>query len=478
MEESARNLEQQQLSQAANSGSRASRNLDEVREDYKEQTANEFADAMREMRQDARELDSNQNELNKAIEEDRQKTFRSLSDEGDLKEALDMAESQKGQLDELLQQMEQVSREAEDSEKLLSQELEDGVRRARQENMEESLDQLSLLMRNNLPNETGDIQRELTENISELRGTVEDAAEKIIGSDEDAMRFAADRLNELREEVEREMEQAMNERPGQQRGREGERDQEGDGQNPRGQGQRPQEGENQEGENREGSGAQQDAQQQENQQQQGRGQRQPGGEAQENQQRQGRGQAQEEQQDRPGQGQGRRPNDQDNPQTAQGQGGQPRDPNDLPDRRPDGNRDNGGSSGGSDRFRDLDNFDFDGPLTGLDYRDWEDRLREVEEVIEIPELRNQVSEVRQRARDIRRENKENGKPPKWDLVDMQILRPMTEINKRLEQELSLRQPKRELVPVDHDPVPEQYSELVRRYYERLGGRKEKNSTDN
>ena len=478
MEETARNLEQQelsqqQLSQAANSGSRASRNLDEVREDYKEQTANEFADAMREMRQDARELDSNQNELNKAIEEDRQKTFRSLSDEGDLKEALDMAESQKGQLDELLQQMEQVSREAEDSEKLLSEELEDGVRRARQENMEESLDQLSLLMRNNLSNETGDIQRELTENISELRGTVEDAAEKIIGSDEDAMRFAADRLNELREEVEREMEQAMNERPGQQRGREGERDQEGDRQNSRGQGQRPQEGEN-----REGSGAQQDAEQRENQQQQGRGQSQPGGEAQENQQRQGRGQAQEEQQDRPGQGQGRRPNDQDNPQTAQGRGGQPRDPNDLSDRRPDGNRDNGGSSGGSDRFRDLDNFDFDGPLTGLDYRDWEDRLREVEEVIEIPELRNQVSEVRQRARDIRRENKENGKPPKWDLVDMQIIRPMTEINKRLEQELSLRQPKRELVPVDHDPVPAQYSELVRRYYERLGGRKEKNSTDN
>jgi hypothetical protein len=47
MEQTARNLEQQQLSQAANSGSRASRNLDEVEEDYKEQTANEFADAMR-----------------------------------------------------------------------------------------------------------------------------------------------------------------------------------------------------------------------------------------------------------------------------------------------------------------------------------------------------------------------------------------------------------------------------------------------
>jgi hypothetical protein len=487
MEQTARDLEQQQLSQAANSGSRASRNLDEVREDYKEQTANKFADAMREMRQDARELDSNQNELNKSIEEDRQKTFRSLSDEGDVKEALDMAESQKGQLDELLQQMEQVSREAEDSEKLLSQELEDGVRRARQDNMEESLDQLSLLMRNNLPNETSDIQRGLTENISELRDTVENAAEKIIGSDEDAMRFAADRLDELREEVEREMELAQNEGQGQQPGRQ--REQQDDEQNPLGQGQRQQDRENQQQRGR-GQG-QPSEEQEENQQRQGggqageegqgepgQGQGQSSEEQEENQQGQGRGQAGEEGQGQPGQGQGRRPNNQDNPQTAQGRDGQPGGPNDQPNRRPDGNRGTGGGSGGSDLFQNLDNFDFDGPLTGLDYRDWEDRLREVEEVIEIPELRNQVSEVRQRARDIRRENKENGKPPKWDLVDMQILRPMTEINKRLEQELSLRQPKRELVPVDHDPVPEQYSELVRRYYERLGGRKEKNSTNN
>ena len=116
-------------------------------------------------------------------------------------------------------------------------------------------------------------------------------------------------------------------------------------------------------------------------------------------------------------------------------------------------------------------------MTGLDFREWEDRLREVEEVIEIPELRNELSEVRQSARDIRRENKENGKPPKWDLVDMQILRPLTEINKRLEEELTLRQPKREMVPVDHDPVPEEYSELVRRYYERLGGRNKKSGKE-
>ena len=432
MDETARNLEQQNLSQAANAGSRASRNLEEVEEDYKEQTANEFAEAMREMRRDARDLDSNQNELNQAIEQDRQNSFRSLSDEGNLKDALDMADQQKDQLDDLLQQMEQVSREAENSEKLLSQELYDGIRRAQQDNMEQSLDQLSLLMRNNLPDETSDIQRGLTENISELRDTVEQAAEKIIGNDEDAMRFAADQLDDLREQVEREMESALNmQREGQ--GRSREQQEEGEGQ-----GQQPREGEPREGEPREGESGRQA----------GEGSR--------------------------GQGRSR---EQQNPETAQGRGGQRQNSNERNQNRRGGNRDNAGGSSGSDLFRDLDNFDLDGPLTGLDFREWEDRLREVEEVIEIPELRNELSEVRQSARDIRRENKENGKPPKWDLVDMQILRPLTEINKRLEEELTLRQPKREMVPVDHDPVPEEYSELVRRYYERLGGRNKKSGKE-
>jgi hypothetical protein len=510
MEETARNLEQQNLSQAGNSGSRASRNLDEVEEDYKEQTANEFAEAMREMRQDARELDATQNELNKAIEEDRQNSFRSLSDEGNLKDALEMTDQQKEQLDDLLEQMEQVSREAEDSEKLLSQELYDGIRRAQQDNMEQSLDQLSLLMRNNLPNETGDIQRDLTENISELRDTVEEAAEKIIGNDEDAMRFAADQLDELREEVKSEMENALNQqRQGGQRGgrepQENESDPLGeagrenqDGQS--GQGDEPREGEPNQGR---GQGQPNEEESQNDPQRQG-GQGQPN-EQQEPRDGQGQGQAQDQEnnperqggqgqspregesqegqpneQRRPGQGQGQpseQSNEPQNPQTAQGQGGQQPNPNGRNNRPREGDDNLGGNTGGSDLFRNLDNFDLDGPLTGLDFREWEDRLREVEEVVEIPELRNELSEVRQRARDIRRENKENGKPPKWDLVDMQILRPLTEINKRLEEELTLRQPKRELVPVDHDPVPEEYSELVRRYYERLGGRKESNGNN-
>jgi hypothetical protein len=38
----------------------------------------------------------------------------------------------------------------------------------------------------------------------------------------------------------------------------------------------------------------------------------------------------------------------------------------------------------------------------------------------------------------------------------------------LQQELARREGSDSLVPLDHDPVPDRYSDLVRRYYENLG----------
>jgi hypothetical protein len=39
---------------------------------------------------------------------------------------------------------------------------------------------------------------------------------------------------------------------------------------------------------------------------------------------------------------------------------------------------------------------------------------------------------------------------------------------RIGEELAKRQSREALVPLDRDPVPGRYSELVRRYYEALG----------
>ena len=110
----------------------------------------------------------------------------------------------------------------------------------------------------------------------------------------------------------------------------------------------------------------------------------------------------------------------------------------------------------------------DGPLTGRDFTDWSDRLRDVEEMVNVPELRNRIAEVRERARSVRVDLKRHSKEPQWDLVQSEIAVPLVEIHKRVSEELARRESSDFLVPIDRDPVPVQYSELVRRYYEELG----------
>ncbi|MCA9083355.1 MAG: hypothetical protein KDA81_04835 [Planctomycetaceae bacterium] len=108
------------------------------------------------------------------------------------------------------------------------------------------------------------------------------------------------------------------------------------------------------------------------------------------------------------------------------------------------------------------------PLTGDDFREWSDRMREVEEILDDPDLRNRVAQVRDRARSIRAEFKRHGTEPQWDLVKSQLLDEMTDLQRRLVQELSRLNSDRSMVPIDREPVPEEFDELVRRYYELLG----------
>lgn len=109
-----------------------------------------------------------------------------------------------------------------------------------------------------------------------------------------------------------------------------------------------------------------------------------------------------------------------------------------------------------------------GPIGGQDYTEWSDRLRDVEEMIDNPELRNQVARVRDRAKTMRSDLKRHGKEPQWPMVKSQISAPLAEIRDRVAEELARREKPDSIVPIDRDPVPSKYSELVRRYYEKLG----------
>lgn len=109
-----------------------------------------------------------------------------------------------------------------------------------------------------------------------------------------------------------------------------------------------------------------------------------------------------------------------------------------------------------------------GPLTGDGFSNWADRLREVEELVDDPDLRAEVTRIRERARSLRAEFKRHSREPRWELVKQGVLDPLTEVAQRLDEEIARRQSTRPTVPIDRDPVPPRFTELVRRYYEQLG----------
>ncbi|MGH7972317.1 MAG: hypothetical protein ACREIC_26700, partial [Limisphaerales bacterium] len=109
-----------------------------------------------------------------------------------------------------------------------------------------------------------------------------------------------------------------------------------------------------------------------------------------------------------------------------------------------------------------------GPITGNNYLDWSERMRDVEQAVDSPDVRNQLATVRERVGVYRREYREQGKPPSQEDLQNKVLAPLALARDLVGQELSRAQNDRSLVPLDRDPVQEKYSDLVRKYYEELG----------
>jgi hypothetical protein len=204
-----------------------------------------------------------------------------------------------------------------------------------------------------------------------------------------------------------------------------------------------QQGQGQQGQGQQGQGQQ--GQGQQGQGQQGQGQQGQG------QQGQGQGQGQG------GQGSGR----QKGGLRGQGQqgGSQPSPGN------PQGGSEQAGMGGGPGGQG--------GPLTGADFNQFNERLRDVESIVSDPKLQADVGKVRERARSLRAEFKRHSQTPNWDLVKTSVHEPMIELQRQLSEEIARRETPDSLVPVDRDPIPSRYRELVKSYYERLGSGKDK-----
>lgn len=543
------------VSQALASGTRAQRQLQEMRDEMRKQNSSQFAEDLRDMRNEAREISRQQEEVTKKIEQlangGEKSQRKSLSDSDDRKEMLDKLEEQKERMNKLVDRATQVSEQAENTEPLLSRQLYDSIRKVTQDDAtaaKQARDELmnsgrmtrdlydrmqktterdgggkaldvtrDMLREGYLPQARQAGQRART-GIDELKRGVERAAESILGDDAEQLKLARSELDQLTDQLQREIAQAggqqqngqpqegqtPGQKPGQRDGRQA------GNQQPGGRGQQP----GQEGQEGQEGQAGQDGQQP-GQQKGGKNGKQPG--------KKGGGSPQVANNNQPGQSgqpgqEGQQGGEQSGQQAGGGGGGGGSDAaNQVAQegRRPgesdasfqerqrvataadserrrrlqqgdplgqarrgarDGARGFGVDdllNGGYETNRLGDGGRFGGvwnsaPLTGEDFARWNERLRDVEELVDTPELRNAIATARERARLLRRDFRQDMKKPDWTVVELQILKPLVEVRSRVAEELARRESKESLAPIDRDPVPNRFAESVRRYYEELG----------
>ncbi len=129
---------------------------------------------------------------------------------------------------------------------------------------------------------------------------------------------------------------------------------------------------------------------------------------------------------------------------------------------------NGGAVPEALFFEDTKEQEDPNVFTGTGYNQWSDRLRNVEELLNNPELRNEAAKIFDRARELRIGLKRSNEAPQAAHLNARITQPLIELRDRVVEELSKRDAGKNLAPVDHDPVPAEFRDLVKRYYQELG----------
>jgi hypothetical protein len=523
-------LEQGQVSEAAAAGARAGEDLDRLRDEFRQATAGQFNEAVDELRNEAQKLDENQQKLSERLANLNQSNQRSLRDTGDRQQIVENLGQQKQDLQKLLENMRRTIEEAETAEPLLSKQLYDTVRQARRQQPEQALDTSRQLLERAFIDEARAAEREAGQGISDLRKGVEQAAESVLGDETEGLRRAQAELDSLAEQLNREINRAQPDsqqsgqqastNPGENRGASGRQDngESQDAQTAPGDADQQDERSDQAGSQQKGSqqkGSQQKGNRGQPGQQKGNGSRrgaqqrgnQQSSDAEQSSQQSGDQQSDEQQVDtqqaggqqsggkqsnqqragggRGGRGQrpGGQEQDQQNQQAGDSEDNQSQDNESQAGSQQDGQQSGqqggeqrGGQQQGGGHGGDLRRF-LGGqtgpegnrdPLTGEGFRDWTDRLRDVEEMVGDPQLRAEAARIRDRATAIRAEFKRHSEAPNWDLVREFIGRPLVELRQSVSEELLRRESRDALVPIDREPVPPEYVEQVRRYYERLG----------
>jgi hypothetical protein len=445
--------------------------MEETRESLRQESAEGLQESVQDLLREAKALESQQLELERKLPGNANpkknddspssadplnpSSLRPDSEAGETTKPEDWKEQRQG-LEKLYQRIQETVLESESSEPLLADALYDSFKDAKGKGIEQRLDQIPQMLSRGLDTPARQAAQEATSGITELRERLEKSSESVLGSEQQSLRRAINELERARGDLEDEirertgdadaleMKTSDREGSGQDRMRP-DGDEERPGQQ-RGEGQR---GESQSGESQSGGQQARDSRQGEPQRSDAQPEEAPAGEQQQVEQQQGE-QRQDEQQ-----------------QGEQTGGRQPGD-------RAQGNRPGTQALSGSGGERStLDRIaterEFRAPLTGDDFLEWSDRIRDVEELVRDPELRAEAARIREAAREMRVDYKRHSKEPQWPLVKKMIAEPLDQLQQKVTEELLRKSAERnQIIPIDRDPVPNQFRRKLDKYYESLG----------
>ncbi len=444
LQQSAEALSAGDVAQALAEGTRAQRQLSEARQQLRQQSADRFSEELRQMRQQARELDQRQQELAREMDQAETSSQPGLRNPTQDTAVSEQLAEQRSQLENLLDQMKSTIETAETAEPLLAESLYEGFREAGQRQIAENLEQTRELWNDGRREEAAEQGDIAANDLQQLRQRVEAAAENILGSEAEALRRAATELDDLAQQLANELDRAeagSEGTPSDSTRQPGQQQPSASSETPPSRSTAREQGENV-GESIATAGnpptdsppSMDDPSGQVARSSADSSARTRGGNADPEQNR-------------------AVPSSAANPSRD----GRPEDS--LAAARPDG--------GGI--LQSLADSLGGGPITGDQFRQWSDRLRDVEEILDDPDLRAEAARIRDRAREFRFDFKRHSQQPQWSLVRELVAEPLEELQRQVGQELLRRSAQRNsLVPVDRDPVPEEFAEQVRKYYEQLG----------
>jgi len=514
VQKAAQDLERQSVSEALASGSRAEQRLQNLRENLRQQTSSQFAEQMRQMRSQARELASRQTEIARGLDEMNNSAQKPLDDAAQRRTIAEQLTRQQSSLTNLLGQMRAVTEQAESTEPLLSKQLYDILRRADQAHTGNQLELGERRVDRGFLPQASQAERAARQSIDELRQSVEHAAESVLGSEAEALRYAQKELDDLARQLANEMSTGTN--SGAASAAQGAHGEGGtnslaamggrtsnQASNGRGGTNAMANSASAAGRNRgtnDPSGASRQAENARGNRGEASAQANPGADQPPGEETARRGST-----SRPGQevaqagGQGdptagepdsqrRSPNSERQAASkagkdqgkglgkAQGKSGQAQQPgSDQPGQNP-GTAESGGAGSDRDQLRQFaqqlgggrGGLGLNGPITGNSFVEWSDRLRDVEQAVDSQDVRNQLATVRERVGGYRRDFRQDGRTPPKEELQTKVLAPLTLARNWVGQELSRAQNDGSLVPLDRDPVQDKYADLVRQYYEKLG----------